>query len=158
MIALGIGVAGACCAVSGDRERRRGTCRLGVDGWLVRRGDVRLPRQSTRRLGKHAGRLSPRAFLILPYLVAFRIACELIRWWRGQDAPTLVAPGFWVGGRLEARTLPAGMTHVVDLVAEYPAAAWVRTLPGYRNLPDPRRGRAAEPPGVPRSRSASCGT
>src|SRR5262249_1982755 len=26
-------------------------------------------------------------------------------------------------------------THVVDLVAEYPAPRWVRALPGYRNLP-----------------------
>ncbi len=67
--------------------------------------------------------------------MAFRIACELIRWWRGPDAPALVAPGLWVGGHLEARTFPAGVTHVVDLVAEYPAAAWVRALPGYRGLP-----------------------
>src|SRR5262249_23998238 len=86
-------------------------------------------------LGKRDGRLTPSALLILPYLVAFRVAIELIRWWRDPDVPSLVSPGLWVGGRVEARTFPPGVTNVVDLVAEYPAPRWVRALPGYRNLP-----------------------
>jgi hypothetical protein len=85
-------------------------------------------------LGKRDGRWSWRTLPVLPYLVAFRIACLLMRWWRGDDAPTQVAPGLWVGGRI-AGPLPPGVTHVVDLVAEYPEPRAVRTLPGYRGLP-----------------------
>src|SRR5262249_58220568 len=85
--------------------------------------------------GRRAGRFTPGALLILPYLVAFRIAIELIRWWRDPDTPALVSPGLWIGGRVEARTVPAGITHVVDLVAENPAPRWVLALSGYRNLP-----------------------
>jgi hypothetical protein len=85
-------------------------------------------------LGKRDGRWSWRALPVLPYLAAFRIACLLMRWWRGGDAPTRVAPGLFVGGRI-AGALPAGVTHVVDLVAEYPEARGIRLLPGYRSLP-----------------------
>jgi protein-tyrosine phosphatase len=85
-------------------------------------------------LGKRSGAMGPRAWLILPYIAAFGIAVRLMRWWRGADRPTRVAPGVWVGGRTEASTLPPGVTTVVDLVAEYPAPRAVRALPGYRNL------------------------
>jgi hypothetical protein len=85
-------------------------------------------------LGKRDGRWSWRTLPVLPYLVAFRIACLLMRWWRGGDAPTEVAPGLWVGGRI-AGPLPPGVGHVVDLVAEYPEAHGIRTRPGYRGLP-----------------------
>ncbi len=85
-------------------------------------------------LGKRDGRHAAHAIVMLPYLAAFRIACTLMRWWRGGDAPTLVAPGLWVGGRI-ATPLPPGVTHVVDLVAEYPEPRHVRALPGYRSLP-----------------------
>lgn len=85
-------------------------------------------------LGKVGGRWTSRALVVLPYLVAFRIACNLMRWWRGGDEPTRVAPGLWVGGRI-AGPLPAGVTHVVDCVAEYPEPRRVRALAGYRSLP-----------------------
>jgi protein-tyrosine phosphatase len=85
-------------------------------------------------LGKRDGRWSWRALVVLPYLVAFRIACTLMRWWRGSDEPTRVAPGLWVGGRI-AGPLPAGVTHVVDLVAEYPEHGRITTMTGYRSLP-----------------------
>jgi protein-tyrosine phosphatase len=85
-------------------------------------------------LGKRDGRWSWRALVVLPYLVAFRIACNLMRWWRGGDEPTRVAPGVWVGGRI-AGPLPAGVTQVVDLVAEYPEQARIRALRGYRSMP-----------------------
>jgi hypothetical protein len=135
MIALGIGVAGACCAgkaIASSSVARvawawtSASCAVATVVYLANRPEW---------LGKRDGRLTPRALLILPYLVAFRIAIELIRWWREPDAPSLVSPGLWVGGAVDARTFPPGISHVVDLVAEYPAPAWVRALPGYRNLP-----------------------
>jgi hypothetical protein len=86
-------------------------------------------------LGKRSGRLAARALLLLPYLVPFRIACGLIRRFRPPDAPTELVPGLWVAGRIDARTFPAGVSHVVDLVAEYDAPAWERALPGYYALP-----------------------
>ena len=135
MIALGIGVAGACCA--GKAIASSGAARVAW-AWTSASCAVATVVYLANRpgwLGKRDGRLTPRALLILPYLVAFRIAVELIRWWRDPDAPSLVSPGLWVGGRVEARTFPPGITHVVDLVAEYPAPPWVRALPGYRNLP-----------------------
>jgi len=61
--------------------------------------------------------MGPRSLLILPYLVAFGIAVCLMRWWRGSDRPTRVAPGVWVGGRTPVAALPPGVTAVVDLVA-----------------------------------------
>ena len=56
-------------------------------------------------------------------------------WWRGPDHPTRVAPGLWVSGRIGTATLPAGVTTVVDLVAEYRAERGIRQLAGYRCLP-----------------------
>jgi hypothetical protein len=135
MIALGIGVAGACCA--GEAIASRGAARVAW-AWTAASCAVATVVYLANRpawLGKRDGRFTARALLILPYLVAFRIAVELIRWWRDPDVPSLVSPGLWVGGRVDARTFPAGISHVVDLVAEYPAPAWVRALPGYRNLP-----------------------
>jgi len=113
----------------------------GIDsGRLTPREATRLEHHETWLSNTYArdlsdGRFTPRALLILPYLVAFRIAIELIRWWRDPDAPSLVSPGLWIGGRVEARAFPPGITDVVDLVAEYPAPRWLRALPGYRNLP-----------------------
>jgi hypothetical protein len=135
MIALGIGVAGACCA--GKAIASTGAARVAW-GWTAASCGVATVVYLANRpawLGKRDGRLTPRALLILPYLVAFRIAIGLIRWWRDPDVPSLVSPGLWVGGRVDARTFPSDISHVVDLVAEYPAPAWVRALPGYRNLP-----------------------
>lgn len=84
-------------------------------------------------LGKRQGAVSARAIVVLPYLLAFRVACRLMRWWREVDRPTCVAPGVWVSGRIAA--LPPGVTTVVDLVAEYAASPGIRRLPGYRCLP-----------------------
>jgi len=134
-IALGIAVGGACCATfavaSGGVARiawawTAGACAVAAASYVLNRPDW---------LGKRAGRLTARALVVLPYLVAIRIAFAIMRRWRGPDAPTLVTPGLWVGGRIEAGTFPAGVTHVVDLVAEYSAPAWARALPGYRTLP-----------------------
>jgi protein-tyrosine phosphatase len=132
-ITVGIAVAGTCCgtfAVASTGGARlawawtASTCAVATGAYLLNR---------PAWLGKRAGRFGPWALFMLPYLVAYRIASTLTRWWRGADAPTLIVPGLWVGGRLDA--LPASVTHVVDLVAEYPAPRWARVLPGYRTLP-----------------------
>jgi protein-tyrosine phosphatase len=146
MIALGIGVAGAGCAALAVETSglariawawTSGACAVATTAYLLNR---------PAWLGKRAGRLTPASVLLLPYLVAVRIAFALIRRSRPADAPTEVSPGLWVGGRVDARSFPPGVTHVVDLVAEYAAPAWERALPGYRPLlvldggqpPDPR--------------------
>jgi hypothetical protein len=135
MIALGIGVAGVGCGVLALESAgvvrlawawTAGSCAVATAAYLLNRPEW---------LGKRNGRLAPRALLILPYLVAFRIACGLIRRFRPPDAPTEIVPGLWVAGRIDARTFPAGVTYVVDLVAEYDAPGWERALPGYRALP-----------------------
>ena len=84
-------------------------------------------------LGKRDGAASLRALVVLPYLLAFRVATRLMRWWREVDRPTCVAPGIWVSGRITA--LPSGVSTVVDLVAEYAPPRHIRRLPGYRSLP-----------------------
>jgi hypothetical protein len=86
-------------------------------------------------LGKRAGVVSPRSLVVLPYLIAFRIACRLMGWSRGPDRPSQVAPGLWVSGRIGAATLPPGVTTIIDLVAEYGAERGIRRLAGYRCLP-----------------------
>jgi hypothetical protein len=134
-IALGIAVGGACSAALAVATG--GLAGLAY-AWTAAACAVATAAYLANRpawLGKRAGRLTPWALVMLPYLVAVRIACALMRWWRGPDTPTLVAPGLWVGGRLARRSFPSTVTHVVDLVAEYPAPPWVRAWPGYRNLP-----------------------
>ena len=135
MIALGIAVAGAGCgalAVESSGLVRAawawtaGSCAIASAAYLLNR---------PAWLGKRSGRLAPRALVLLPYLVAFRIACAIIRSVRTPDVPTEILPGLWIAGRVDARSFPAGVSHVVDLVAEYDAPAWERALPGYRALP-----------------------
>jgi protein-tyrosine phosphatase len=133
-IGLGIGVAAlvcAGCAFQGTGIVRAfwvwtaASCAVASLGYALNR---------PHWLGKRLGAMGPRALLILPYIVAFGIAVRLMRWWRGPDRPTRVAPGVWVGGRALARSVPPGVTTVVDLVAEYPADRIVRGMEGYRNL------------------------
>ncbi|WP_437657390.1 hypothetical protein [Sorangium sp. So ce1182] len=67
----------------------------------------------------------------------------LLSWaiWRAErasgwaDCANEVAPGIWVGRRPLAHELPAGVRVVVDLTAEFPAAAAVRRHPGYLCVP-----------------------
>ncbi len=133
-IAFGIAVAGACCgavalASSGGARLwwawTAGTCAVAAGAYLANR---------PAWLGKRAGRFGPWALVMAPYLVAYRIASALARRWRGPDAPTRIVEWLWVAGRLDPRSFPPGVTHVVDLVAEYPEPRWARLLPGYRNL------------------------
>jgi protein-tyrosine phosphatase len=134
-IALGIGVAAVACAAlavaTGGAWRlawawTAAACVVACAAYVANRPDW---------LGKRRGGWGARAVLVLPYLAAFRIACALMRRWRGGDAPSAVAPGLWVGGRVTPGSLPPGVAYVVDLVAEYPAHRGVRRLAGYRCLP-----------------------
>jgi protein-tyrosine phosphatase len=133
-IALGIALAGAVCGLFavGSLGAMRfawawtsGACAVAAGAYVANRPGW---------LGKRAGRFGPGALVVLPYLVAYRIASAITRWWRGLDAPTSIVPGLWIGGRLDSRSFPPGVTHVVDLVAEYPAPRWARELEGYRNV------------------------
>ena len=133
-IGLGIGLAALVCA--GNAATTTGGVRW-FFVWTCASCVVASLAYALNRphwLGKRAGAMGPRAFFILPYIVAFGIAVRLMRWWRGADGPTRVAPGVWVGGRTLARSVPPGVTTVVDLVAEYPADRIVRGMDGYRNL------------------------
>jgi hypothetical protein len=135
VIGIGIGVASIPCA--GLAVASHGIVRL-LAAWTAIAcavASLAYVRNRPRWLGKRAGFVSARALVVLPYLLAFRIACRVMAWSRGTDRPTQVAPGLWVGGRIGAGTLPPGVTTVVDLVAEYGAARAVRGLAGYRSLP-----------------------
>src|SRR5262249_23527207 len=134
-IAIGIGVAAVACG--GLAAATGGVVRLWW-AWTSASCVIACCAYVANRpawLGKREGRWGAGGVPVLPYVVAFRIACGLMRWWRGGDAPTAVAPGLWVGGRATPDALPAGVAYVVDLVAEYPAHRGIRGLPGYRSLP-----------------------
>lgn len=61
--------------------------------------------------------------------------------WRAEralgwvDCANEVVPGLWVGRRPLGDELPAGVRLVVDMTAEFPAAAAVRRHPGYLCVP-----------------------
>ena len=133
---IGVGIAVAAVACAGLAVATSGAARL-FWAWTAFSCVVASSAYSLNRphwLGKRNGAMGPRALLILPYIVAFGIAVRLMRWWRGPDRPTQVAPGVWVGGRTLAGSVPPGVTTIVDLVAEYPADRIVRGMDGYRNL------------------------
>jgi hypothetical protein len=134
-IALGIGVAAVACAALALGST--GIVR-GLWVWTALACVIASLAYAFNRptwLGKVGGATAPRAVLVLPYLVAFRVACRLMARWREPDRPTRVAPGVWLSGRIDTGTLPHGVTTVVDLVAEYGADRGIRSLPGYRSLP-----------------------
>ena len=134
-IATGIGAAGLVCAALAVATGGLVRALWAWTALACATACVAYVRNRPQWLGKHDGAPSVRALVVLPYLVAFRIACRLMRWWRGADRPSEVAPGVWVSGRIRAGDLPRGVTRVVDLVAEYAADPVVRTLDGYRSLP-----------------------
>jgi hypothetical protein len=134
---IAIGIAAAALVCAGLAAATHGVVR-GLAAWTAIASAVASLAYVLNRpqwLGKRGGLVSARALVVLPYLVAFRIACRLMAWWRGPDRPTRVAPGLWVSGRIGTATLPPGVTTVVDLVAEYGAERGVRRLAGYRCLP-----------------------
>jgi protein-tyrosine phosphatase len=133
---IGTGIAGSAVVCAALAAGTHGVARAAW-AWTTVACVIAAAAYLTNRpawLGKCHGRWSARSILMLPYLAAFRVACGLMRWWRGGDAPTLIAPGLWVGGRITA-PLPPDVTHVVDLVAEYLEPRHGRALSGYRSLP-----------------------
>jgi protein-tyrosine phosphatase len=134
-IAAGVGVAAVTCALLAARTS--GIARVWWV-WTAIACTIASAAYVANRpgwLGKRAGTFAWRALALAPYLVAFRVACMIMRWWRPPDTPSPVAPGLWVAGRIGLEALPARVVYVVDLVAEYPAPRALRALPGYRSLP-----------------------
>jgi hypothetical protein len=86
--------------------------------------------------GKREGRLSWwRALPVLPYLVAYRIAAAVRAARRRYAAFDEVAPGLYVGARIDASRLPPDTELVVDLTSEVNEPRDLRRHPGYRGLP-----------------------
>jgi hypothetical protein len=135
-IALGVGVAGATCAVVGALAS--GAPR-GLAWWTAGACLAVALAYATNRpgiFGKRDGRLAPlRTLVLLPYVVAFRIACELMRWLRVAPSWEEVAPGIYVGSRVDPGDLPPDLELIVDLTCEIPEPARVRAHPGYRCVP-----------------------
>lgn len=92
-----------------------------------------------RAFGKRAdGTLGPlHAAAWWPFLLLVRLLHEAQRVLLREAASDEVAPGLWVGRRPRLRELPPGVTLVVDLCAELPAAAGVATAARHRYLAAP---------------------
>src|SRR5262245_37765768 len=135
-LALGIGTASLVCGAAAFAAPfpfdlllawMAFSCLLAAGAYLANRPDV---------LGKRTGRITPlRALPVFPYLMAIRLACEIIRRIRRFPALSRVADEVWVGGRCAAGDLPPRLGLLVDLTAESSAPAPLRTLPCYRSLP-----------------------
>jgi hypothetical protein len=135
-VALGIGVASAACAgaafLAAGPPRwlavwTSGDCAVMAVAYAANRPGV---------FGKRAGRLSAwRALGLLPFLAAYRCACEIARRARRERAWDEVAPGIYVAARVRPRDLPWGLELLVDLTCEHSEPAPLRAHPGYRCVP-----------------------
>ena len=86
--------------------------------------------------GKRDGLLSrPRILILFPYMLAFRLACALMRWRRRLPSISRITPTLYVGGRLGPADLPVDTAIVVDLAAELSEPLGIRAHPGYRSHP-----------------------
>jgi hypothetical protein len=136
-LALGIACAGALCAVAASRvPSLAGAVAL----WWIALACALVTGAYAFNLpeafGKRDGKLSIwRALALLPYLVALRIACALMRWWRRLPVLSQVVPGVYVGGRLDLADLPPDTALIVDLMCEFSEPRAVRAHPGYRCHP-----------------------
>jgi hypothetical protein len=137
ILALGIAVAGAACTVGAATLAGAAawllawtalSCFVVAWAYAANRPEVFGKKQDGRVRMAHQ-------LLLLPYLVAFRVGCWLIRVARPLPAVEEVASGIYIGGRLRQGAVPPGVQLVVDLVAEFPGARGVRSRPGYRCLP-----------------------
>jgi protein-tyrosine phosphatase len=135
-LTLGIGAAGIVCGLAAGIAPFPWdwlwawvsfSCFLAAGAYAANRPEV---------LGKSEGRITAFAALpALPYLVAMRIACALMRWHRRFPPLSRIEDELWVGGRFLATELPPRTALIVDLTAESSAPARLRAHPGYRNLP-----------------------
>ena len=73
--------------------------------------------------------------LLLPYLLMTWTGWHLIRLLSRETCCDEVAPGVWVGRRPFARDLPADVSLIVDLTAEFPARRSVRRGRTYLCVP-----------------------
>lgn len=136
ILSFSIGGAGLVCAALAPLARTRQawllawtalSCFLVAWAYAANRPEL---------FGKAEGRMDPlRQLVLLPYLVAFRIGCWVIAQVRRLPPVDLVAPGLYIGGRVDASAIPADVDLVIDLTAELPAPAEVRQRPGYRCFP-----------------------
>ena len=90
-----------------------------------------------RVCGKRAdGRIAWWALiLLLPYLLATWTIWSAIRLFSHEACCDEVAPGVWVGRRPLARDLPADISLIVDLTAEFPAPRSLRRGRTYLCIP-----------------------
>jgi protein-tyrosine phosphatase len=72
---------------------------------------------------------------LLPFLLFTWLLWRLQRRFSGSDCCNEVAPGIWLGRRAYGWELPAGISLVVDLTAEFPEPKDVRAGRSYRCLP-----------------------
>src|SRR5690606_2830035 len=97
------------------------SCFLAAGAYLRNEPDV---------FGKTAGRVEPLVGLAtLPYRLALRLACELMRWRRRFPPLSHLGEEIWVGGRCTDRDLPPRAEWIVDLTAEFSAPLRLRTHP-----------------------------
>jgi protein-tyrosine phosphatase len=135
-LALGIGAAAAVCALLGAELGGIAGLAFGYTAAGCAAVAAAYAWNRPEIFGKRAGALPrTRIAALLPFLVAYRLACLGMRASRRWPAWCEVAPGLCVGGRPRARELPANLEFIVDLTAEFSAAHGIRTRRGYRSFP-----------------------
>jgi protein-tyrosine phosphatase len=135
-LSLGIGCAGFVCATLGVLAPRPASWMFGWCAGACVLVAAAYARNWPGIFGKRGGALPwSRTIVLLPYLAAFRIACALMRWWRGLPVLSQIVPGLYVGGRMAPTDLPAGVALIVDLTCELSEPAPLRAHPGYRCVP-----------------------
>jgi protein-tyrosine phosphatase len=136
LLALSIGASGVVCALLAWRLTGPArallawtalACALAAAAYVWNRPEVLAKRDGRLRWG--------RALPLLPYLLAYQVGCRVRGWRRRSAAWNEVAPGLYVGARVEAWQLPAGVDLVVDLTSEWSAPHSLLGLAGYRSLP-----------------------
>jgi hypothetical protein len=136
-LALGIGCAGV---ISAGIASRATALSVVVTWWWIALACALVAGAYALNLpevfGKRDGKLSIwHGLVLLPYLVALRIACALMRWWRRLPVLSPVVPGVYVGGRLRLGDLPPDTALIIDLTCEFSEPLAVRAHPGYRCHP-----------------------
>ncbi|MDG2305858.1 MAG: hypothetical protein P8R42_14675 [Candidatus Binatia bacterium] len=134
-LTLGIGIAALVTAIAAQAVP-------GLPGWLLAWTSLSCTISAgayvanrPQAYGKRDGRLVWwRALPTAVFVGAFRIACAMMRWWRGRPVKSQITSHLWIAGRIEAGELP-DVDFVVDLVSEFPEPRAVRERAGYRSLP-----------------------
>ncbi len=89
-----------------------------------------------RSFGKRAdGTVSLARLAWIPFLAIMRVVHETHRLYSGERASDEIAPGLHVGRRPRRHELPAGVTLVVDMCTEFPAARDIASACDYVCVP-----------------------